>query len=955
MSLPFHLPGKQQVIYGTEDDIDNVLEKTDTVASSMFELWMKCNSVDREARKLTYSEFPTKFVWHDKPRGWQRRKTGFSIGRIHAVSPAFGEAYFLRVLLNRVKGPKTFEEIHTVNDHTYPTFRDACYSLGLLDDDTEYIEGIEEASITGTASRPEHVWNSTWKLLSDEIIYRQRKLLKSPDLQLTEDQIKNLTLLEIQKILQQNNSSLTRYETMSFPDEESLSVINNCLVLDEQSYDQQTERTEFENLFTSITSEQKTIFDIITKDVQQNKGGVFFVYSHGGTGKTYLWKTLSSAIRSQGNIVLNVASSGIASLLLSGGRTAHSRFHIPINLNEDSSCVMERGSDEAELLEKTKLIIWDGAPMTHKHAFQALDKSCKDVLKSNSLFGGKVVVFGGDFRQILPVIKKGSRQQIVNASLCSSYIWHHCRVLKLTRNLRLTIGQSMADIEETKKFSKWLLDIGEGKVGGPNEGTAKIEIPDDLLIEQCDDPIIKLIQFVYPDILNISQDPTYFQQRGLLAPTDEVVHEINDRLLELFPGDPIEYLSSDLVAKSDYIDGNVDPTLYSTEILNGLKISGLPNHKLMLKVGVPVMLLRNIDQKKGLCNGTRLQVVSLGTHVIEVKILSENNTGERISIPRIAMTPSDKNIAFTFTRRQYPLSVCFAMTVNKSQGQSLSRVGLYLKNDVFSHGQLAAGGLYIWTNNFIDIEQEFDGMIFIQIAGFTVNTRLYMFPTSILANLKRMNLTATITNTQLHFLDNEENPRPIHLLGVVESNVIFYRETEIFWVHNIWANGSIEIAQAFDVVIPFEGARVTTTQNRLTFIFSLFHDASEEFDVPRLMMFMYDSANQIQSSQLLHNQNIANENNVMPFVVPVGDMVDRLAFGSLGNNEQSVYAMELTEATMQGLDLEEVDDDDDREFIYSVKGFLVVLNIERIDEIEVLMKLMLVRLDLPGLRLEYIV
>ncbi|XP_076947969.1 uncharacterized protein LOC143620068 [Bidens hawaiensis] len=174
----------------------------------------------------------------------------------------------------------------------------------------------------------------------------------------------------------------------------------------------------------------------------------------------------------------------------------------------------------------------------------------------------------------------------------------------------------------------------------------------------------------------------------MLAPTNDVVHEINDHLLELFPGDPVEYLSSDSVAKSDYINGNVDPILYSTKILNGLKISGLPNHKLMLKVGVPVMLLRNIDKKKGLCSDTRLQVVSLGTHVIEVKILSGNNNGERISIPRIAMTPFDKNIAFTFTRRQYPLLVCFAMTINKSQGQSLSRVGLYLKNDVFSYGQL---------------------------------------------------------------------------------------------------------------------------------------------------------------------------------------------------------------------------------------------------------------------------
>ncbi|XP_076939637.1 uncharacterized protein LOC143608504 [Bidens hawaiensis] len=201
-----------------------------------------------------------------------------------------------------------------------------------------------------------------------------------------------------------------------------------------------------------------------------------------------------------------------------------------------------------------KLLIWDEAPMTHKHAFQALDKSCKDVLKSKSLFRGKVVVFEGDFRQILPVIQKERRQQIVNATLCSSYNWHHLRVLRLTENLRLTVGQQSNDKEETKNFSNWQLDIGEGKVGGSNDGTAKIDIPDDLLIEQCDDPIIKLIQFVYPNILNNSQDPTYFQHRGLLAPTNVVVNEINDCLLEIFLGDPVEYLSSDSVSKSDYID-----------------------------------------------------------------------------------------------------------------------------------------------------------------------------------------------------------------------------------------------------------------------------------------------------------------------------------------------------------------------------------------------------------------
>ncbi|XP_076925162.1 uncharacterized protein LOC143587882 [Bidens hawaiensis] len=93
--LPFHLPGQQHVVYGANDNLDNVLDKSESVASSMFTSWMKCNEKFSDARNLSYVEFPTKFVWHAKPRCWQPRKVGFSVGRIHAVSPAAGEAYFL--------------------------------------------------------------------------------------------------------------------------------------------------------------------------------------------------------------------------------------------------------------------------------------------------------------------------------------------------------------------------------------------------------------------------------------------------------------------------------------------------------------------------------------------------------------------------------------------------------------------------------------------------------------------------------------------------------------------------------------------------------------------------------------------------------------------------------------------------------------------------------------------
>ncbi|XP_076921997.1 uncharacterized protein LOC143583632 [Bidens hawaiensis] len=172
--------------------------------------------------------------------------------------------------------------------------------------------------------------------------------------------------------------------------------------------------------------------------------------------------------------------------------------------------------------------------MAHKHGFQALDRFLKDVLSSNLLFGGKLVVFGGDFRQILPVVQKGTRQDIVNASLCSSYIWSECNVLRLTKNLRLTIDRPSTYVEETRLFAKWLLDIGEGNVGGPNDGVVMIDIPDDLHIKNSIDPISKLFNFVYSNILQNYKNQHYFQDRAILAPTNEIIDEINDSLLKFF-------------------------------------------------------------------------------------------------------------------------------------------------------------------------------------------------------------------------------------------------------------------------------------------------------------------------------------------------------------------------------------------------------------------------------------
>ncbi|KAL3656127.1 hypothetical protein CASFOL_000523 [Castilleja foliolosa] len=182
-------------------------------------------------------------------------------------------------------------------------------------------------------------------------------------LRLSDSEIHNYTLVDIEKLLKQQSKSLRDYESMPFPEHDGSVVGHSRLISDELNYDRKALSLEHGRLFSNMTTEQKGVYSNIISAVNSDKGGVFFVYGYGGTGKTYLWRTLSAALRSKGHIVLNVASSGIASLLLPGGRTAHSRFGIPLNPHEGSDCNIRKGTPLADLMIRCKLIIWDEAPM----------------------------------------------------------------------------------------------------------------------------------------------------------------------------------------------------------------------------------------------------------------------------------------------------------------------------------------------------------------------------------------------------------------------------------------------------------------------------------------------------------------------------------------------------------------------------------------------------------------
>ena len=157
---------------------------------------------------------------------------------------------------------------------------------------------------------------------------------------------------------------------------------------------------------------------------------------------------------------------------------------------------------------------------------------------------------------------------------------------------------------------------------------------------------------------------------------------VNNSLLNKLPGNETIFKSVDSV-----VDTN-SAVQYPTEFLNSLQPPGLPPHNLILKVGAPIMSLRNLDPPR-LCNGTRLTVKYIMPHVLEATVFTGPGTNEDIFIPRIPLMPVD--MPFEFKRLQFPVRLSFAITINKSQGQSLGVVGLHLESPCFSHGQLYVG------------------------------------------------------------------------------------------------------------------------------------------------------------------------------------------------------------------------------------------------------------------------
>ncbi|KAI3467920.1 hypothetical protein Pfo_024583, partial [Paulownia fortunei] len=485
INLQLHLPNQQCITYWANQNLENILS-WDHVSKTMLTEYFSICFKSEVARKYIYMEFLEYYLWDKQGKYWKERKKRYVIRHINTINPIDGERYYLRLLLNHVKGPTSFQDLLIVNDIPY----------------------------------------------------------SKSDLSITE--------------------CLNEAVTFQMP-------------------------YELQRLFAII-----------------------LVYC-APTNVRVLWETYFEDIACDCDIWSCCRNNA-------RGRTTYSHFKIPIDANKSSECTISKQSGAAELLP----------PMRKRWAIDNIDRLLKDVTGNDKDIGGKVIVFGEDFRQVLPVVPRATIYQTISASLVKSYLWPKMKKITLSRNIRL---------RNDPNFSKLLLKVGNGDE--PTDIEGNIKISKEMIIE-------------------ISTQ--LMTSRAILASKNEHVDRLNDKLISIFPGEARTFNSFDKAI--DDINN-----YYEEDFLYSLTLNGLPPYKLVLKRNYPIILLRNLDPSNGLCNGTRMVCRDFKNNIIDAEIIFRQHTGKHVFIPRLPLLPAEnEGYPFQFRRKQFPIRLCFTMTINKVQG-----------------------------------------------------------------------------------------------------------------------------------------------------------------------------------------------------------------------------------------------------------------------------------------------
>ncbi|XP_052901350.1 uncharacterized protein LOC128307508 [Anopheles moucheti] len=711
VQLPIHLEHQQSVVYRANDNMDSVLQRGHhTMLTRFFQLAANEPSV----RSLTYQEIPAHYryakpsrrlPWYDGTGNqWipRIRQTDIVVGRMVYCPMSQMERYCLRLMLCYRKGPTSFEDLRTVDGTICASYQQAAIMTGLLQDDLEWERALQEAVSfrmphqlrqlfalilsEGMPQNPRRLWEVYANHLCEDFHWQHRDRYTSEE----SDQNRLLRAVEQFRSLRIIDDYLRETTPMkklaSFPDMPQLGEFSdlpadllrvdhtssdNFLIDAERSYSI-SERDETLASIHVLNTEQRMVYDIVIAAVDRNGVGtdcllqeeqiLFFLDGPGGTGKSFLLEKILAYTRRQSKIALAAASSGIAALLLSGGKTVHSTFKLPLTLDENTQCTIPVQSSLANLMRQASLIVWDEASMSSRYALEAVDRTLQDIVGVRRSFGGKVVLLCGDFRQILPIVPKGTHAQVVQQCIKKSELWQQFQVLRLKTNMRVQTAPDAQHANDIKEFADFLLRIGEGRHPtflGSDPSIAKL--PRDMVLPRTTNleaDVRSLISRVYPDIRQNYHQPQYFTDRAILSPKNLDVTAINNTVLQQLPGSEKEYLSVDTLVNQEELDALQLPT----EFLHSLNMSGIPVHRFLLKQYTPVLLLRNLNTERGLCNGTRLQIIALKSNCLHARILTGKHQGDDVLLPRIFCDSNDASLPFQIRRKQFPVQLYVALS-----------------------------------------------------------------------------------------------------------------------------------------------------------------------------------------------------------------------------------------------------------------------------------------------------
>lgn len=660
MRLDIHLPEEQAVVFGVDDDSESICQASSRSTSTLLE-WFALNARDSAAHQLTYAQTPEHYTWNAKEKLWTRRQTTTTaIGRIYSVSARNVELFALRRLLNIVKGATSWDDLLQVDGYHFTSFQQACEARGMMHDDSDILAAFQEMANTCCSLpmlRREFAILLLNRPCNNAQAFFDYFALHLCDSGRVDANSVAEALWSIEDVMIEHGRSLQdRDFGFKLPD---LPAAANMLLrraLQDHVFDAeecQRNKNEFIGMFSS---EQHRVMDAVVDALEgRSRSNVHAVLASAGSGKSWLVAGITWHLRQQGQIVINVAASALAATLLPSGRTAHSAFRLPIPTNSSSFCGLK--SHEREVLRLCSVIFYDEVSMVSRDVANTLDRACRDVTNEhNKPFGGKVVVFLGDFKQLLPVAPGLKRSPTVK----SCDWWPQVRVFKLTKNYRALQNPS---------FAETLEQIGNGTL-------AVVTVPESQRLPHVTD----LIANVY------GQDMTLVPRHRnlILSLTLESCRFINDICLDALPDTGM------LSSAFDDLKDNKNSDVYCDEYISSLPLKGVPPASLLLKKNGRYMITKNYDISRGVVNGTLVELLHYKRHVVQVQLLTGAQTGRIMLLPRISchVTTENSGLPFAFTRTQFPMMPAYAVSVHKSQGQSLHTVGLWIDQDCFAHGQL---------------------------------------------------------------------------------------------------------------------------------------------------------------------------------------------------------------------------------------------------------------------------